>query len=94
MERQYSSQWKKHFESRLSNGRMIQKLFGRACMTNVFIGAIKHFPFLIKKMIKVTHGKEFLSLFITKFTALLHRLQTPSNNMIDCVGIQRQNYAD
>ncbi len=59
MERQYSSQWKKHFESRLSNGRMIQKLFGRARMTNVFIGAIKHFPFLIKKMIKATHGKEF-----------------------------------
>ncbi len=59
MERQYSSQWKKHFESRLSWGRMIQKLFGKSRMTNFFIGAIKHFPFLINKMIKATHGKEF-----------------------------------
>ncbi len=59
MERQYSSQWKKHFENRLSNGRMIQKLFGKERLTNFFIGAIKHFPFLINKMIKGTHGKEF-----------------------------------
>ncbi len=59
MERQYNSQWKKHFENRLSNGRMIQKLFGKSRMTNFFIGAIKHFPFLINKMIKATHGKEF-----------------------------------
>lgn len=59
MESQYSSQWKKHFENRMSNGRMIQKLFGKERMTNFFIGAIKHFPFLINKMIKATHGKEF-----------------------------------
>ena len=59
IERQYSSQWKKHFETRLRNGRMIQKLFGKALTTNVFIGAIKHFPFLIHKMIRATHGKEF-----------------------------------
>ena len=59
MEKQYSSQWKKHFESRLSWGRMIQKLFGKSRMTNFFIGAIKHFPFLTNKMIKATHGKEF-----------------------------------
>lgn len=59
MEEQYSSQWKTHFESRLSNGRMIQKLFGKEKMTNFFIALIKHFPFLINEMIKVTHGKEF-----------------------------------
>lgn len=59
MEGQYSSQWKKHFENRLSNGRMIQKLFGKDRVTNFFIGAFKHFPFLINKMIKATHGKEF-----------------------------------
>ncbi len=59
MEKQYRSDWKKHFESRLSNGRMIQKLFGKEKMTNFFIALIKHFPFLINKMIKATHGKEF-----------------------------------
>ena len=59
MESQYTSQWKKHFENRLSNGRMIQKLFGKTRLTNFFIGAIKSFPVLIRKMIKATHGKEF-----------------------------------
>ncbi|MEP7231492.1 MAG: FAD-dependent monooxygenase [Ginsengibacter sp.] len=59
MEEQYSSQWKTHFESRLSNGRLIQKLFGKEKVTNFFIALIKHFPFLINKMIKATHGKEF-----------------------------------
>ncbi len=59
MERQYTSKWKRHFESRLNNGRMIQKLFGKEKLTNFFIAFIKHFPFLINKMIKATHGKEF-----------------------------------
>ncbi len=59
MEHEYIIEWKKNFESRLNTGRMIQKLFGKTRMTNFFIGAIKHFPFLINKMIKATHGKEF-----------------------------------
>ncbi|MEO6290838.1 MAG: FAD-dependent monooxygenase [Ginsengibacter sp.] len=59
MERQYSTTWKKQFEKRLSNGRMIQKLFGKERMTNIFISMIKRFPFLINMMIKATHGKEF-----------------------------------
>ena len=59
MENQYAVKWKKHFESRLNTGRMIQKLFGKVQMTNLFISAVKHFPFLINKMIKATHGKEF-----------------------------------
>ncbi|MDQ6845412.1 MAG: FAD-dependent monooxygenase [Bacteroidota bacterium] len=59
LEAAYSKRWKKHFDTRLRNGRMIQKLFGKERMTNVFIGVIKHFPFLINKMIKATHGKEF-----------------------------------
>lgn len=59
MENQYAVLWKKHFESRLHAGRMIQKLFGKERMTNWFINTIKHFPFLINKMISVTHGKEF-----------------------------------
>ena len=59
MERQYGSEWKKHFENRLRTGRIIQKLFGKTRMSNFFIGAIKYFPSLITKMIKATHGKEF-----------------------------------
>ncbi len=59
MESQFVFQWQKAFKSRLRNGRMIQKLFGKAKTTNFFIGVIKYFPSLIRKMIKMTHGKEF-----------------------------------
>ncbi len=59
MENQYAVKWKKHFESRLHAGRMIQKLFGKERMTNLFISTIKHSPFLINKIISATHGKEF-----------------------------------
>jgi menaquinone-9 beta-reductase len=59
MESQYTRQWKMNFERRLNTGRMIQKLFGKVFMTNRFIGTIKHFPFLINRMVKATHGKEF-----------------------------------
>ncbi|MEP6596519.1 MAG: FAD-dependent monooxygenase [Ginsengibacter sp.] len=59
MEAQYITQWNKHFECRLKNGRMIQKLFGKERMTDLFISAIKYFPFMINKMVTATHGKEF-----------------------------------
>ena len=59
MERKYSKEWKKQFGKRLRNGRMIQQFFGKEKLTNLFIKSIKPFPFLIHKMIKATHGKEF-----------------------------------
>ena len=59
MENQYTHQWKMNFERRLHAGRMIQKLFGKEFITNRFIGVIKHFPFLIDRIVKATHGKEF-----------------------------------
>ena len=59
MENRYASQWRQEFSSRLRNGRMIQKLFGKVTLTNFFIKSIKHFPFLIRRMIGATHGKEF-----------------------------------
>ena len=59
MERQYLKQWNNCFKNRLRAGRMIQKLFGKEFITNRFIDALKPFPFLINKIIKSTHGKEF-----------------------------------
>ena len=59
MEKQYAREWQKVFENRLRNGRIIQKLFSKTLLTNVFIRIIKYFPFIIKRMIKATHGKEF-----------------------------------
>ncbi len=59
MELQYSELWMRQFSRRMNNGRLLQKFFGKEVMTNNFIGGIKHFPFLIKKLIKATHGNEF-----------------------------------
>ncbi|MEO6188629.1 MAG: NAD(P)/FAD-dependent oxidoreductase [Ginsengibacter sp.] len=59
MEKQYSELWMRQFDRRLKNGRFIQKLFGKEMLTNSFIGGIKSFPFLIKNLIKTTHGNEF-----------------------------------
>jgi flavin-dependent dehydrogenase len=59
MENQYALQWKNNFERRLKMGRIIQKLFGKELMTNIFIRILKSFPFLINEIIKATHGKEF-----------------------------------
>jgi flavin-dependent dehydrogenase len=58
MEFRFVFQWQKAFRTRLKNGRMIQKLFGKAKATDLFIIIIKHFPFLIKRLIKMTHGNE------------------------------------
>jgi len=59
MENNYTSQWKKQFGKRLRNGRIIQKFFGKETITNLFISSIKPFPFIVDRLIKSTHGKQF-----------------------------------
>jgi len=59
MENQYQRQWKNNFGKRLKAGRTIQKLFGKEIATNIFISFLKPFPFLVNKIVKATHGKEF-----------------------------------
>jgi flavin-dependent dehydrogenase len=59
MENNYSNQWQKEFGFRLQNGRIIQKFFGKELVTNLFIRSLKPFPFIINRLVKSTHGKEF-----------------------------------
>ncbi|MEO8720048.1 MAG: FAD-dependent monooxygenase [Ginsengibacter sp.] len=59
MEKKYTAEWQKKFGKRLKNGRRIQRLFGGERRTNLFIKTIKHFPIIIDKMIKSTHGHDF-----------------------------------
>jgi flavin-dependent dehydrogenase len=59
METQYSQGWKMKFSKRLATGRIIQQFFGKKWITNLFIAAMKPFPFFIKYMVKQTHGKPF-----------------------------------
>lgn len=59
LEREYSHQWESLFSHRLRWGRRIQALFGREFLTNQFISLVRYFPFIIKRMIRGTHGTEF-----------------------------------
>jgi flavin-dependent dehydrogenase len=59
MEQQYIKEWNKKFSKRLQAGRIIQSLFGKVSTTNAFISAIKYFPFLIRRLISLTHGRPF-----------------------------------
>jgi menaquinone-9 beta-reductase len=59
MEQKYAHSWNSHFASRLRTGRMIQSLFGKPAVTNIFLSAMKPFPGLIKKLIRQTHGEPF-----------------------------------
>jgi menaquinone-9 beta-reductase len=59
MEQQYSRTWNEHFASRLKTGRIIQSLFGKPAVTNIFLAAMKPFPSMISRLIKETHGEPF-----------------------------------
>lgn len=59
MEKKYCRQWQKEFASRLTTGRRIQRLFGGEWLTNLFISVVKPFPWVIRFLIKQTHGKPF-----------------------------------
>ena len=59
MEESYATEWKHQFAHRLRMGRMIQRLFGKRSVTNLFIAAVKPFPAIIRSLIRSTHGKPF-----------------------------------
>ncbi len=59
MESNYSKTWTKQFGKRLRNGRIIQKFFGKESVTNLFVKTLKPFPFIINRLVKSTHGKQF-----------------------------------
>ncbi len=60
MEKEYSSSWRSNFKTRLSAGRKFQKMFGNKFITEIFIAAVKPFPFVVNKLIGLTHGENFL----------------------------------
>jgi menaquinone-9 beta-reductase len=59
MEISYTRAWEKEFSGRLKTGRLIQSLFGKPATTNLFIRAMKPFPFLVRQLIRKTHGQPF-----------------------------------
>lgn len=59
MEQQYSNAWSNTFAKRLTVGRWVQGFFGKTWMTNLFIAMLKPFPFLVRAIVKQTHGERF-----------------------------------
>jgi flavin-dependent dehydrogenase len=59
MEQQYTQQWEKHFGRRLITGRILQRFFGNAYLTNFLISLVKPFPKLATYLISLTHGQPF-----------------------------------
>ncbi|MEJ7737579.1 MAG: NAD(P)/FAD-dependent oxidoreductase [Chitinophagaceae bacterium] len=59
LEEQYIKQWNRLFQKRLQTGRLIQKLFGKEWLTNVFINAVRPYPRFISYLIRQTHGDPF-----------------------------------
>ncbi len=59
MENYYTKQWRKQFSFRLKVGRIIQSMFGKNFTTNLLIVSLKKMPWLVKKIISLTHGKPY-----------------------------------
>lgn len=60
LEEEYISNWNNNFKTRLRAGRIFQKMFGNKFITEIFIGAVKPVPFIVNKLISLTHGENFL----------------------------------
>lgn len=59
MEIYYQRDWHKQFSARLTAGRLLQRFFGKAWLTNFFIAIMMRIPWLATRMISLTHGKPF-----------------------------------
>ena len=59
METTYSKNWQLQFAKRVRTGRIIQRLFGKSVVTNVFVQLVKTLPFLAKPLIRLTHGRTY-----------------------------------
>ena len=59
LEKNYEKKWNAALSFRIATGRNIQHLFGKEKITNAAFGILKKMPFVIDKLIGLTHGKPF-----------------------------------
>jgi menaquinone-9 beta-reductase len=59
MERSYQRNWNRQFSSRLRTGRIIQRFFGNPFWSTWLIRIMKPFPFIVRALIRQTHGDKF-----------------------------------
>jgi len=58
MEKKYQREWNRQFSSRLRTGRIIQHFFGNPFWSTWLIRIMKPFPFIIRALIRQTHGEK------------------------------------
>jgi menaquinone-9 beta-reductase len=60
MEQRYQKEWNNTFALRMKIGRFLQNnLFGGTNTTNMAIATLRHLPFMVQALIKLTHGKAY-----------------------------------
>ena len=59
MENTYQKNWNRLFAKRLKTGRFIQRFFGKTFWSVLLIRVMKPFPFLVRALIRQTHGEKF-----------------------------------
>ncbi|RZL37050.1 MAG: NAD(P)/FAD-dependent oxidoreductase [Pedobacter sp.] len=58
LENKYQKSWQQHFSARLNMGKVLSKLFMNKKTTNFLIYGLTKMPWLLKQIIKRTHGKK------------------------------------
>lgn len=59
LEKEYTRAWNFLFRKRLQTGRLIQQMFGKPVLTNLFLQTLKPFPKIVTYLIRQTHGEPF-----------------------------------
>lgn len=59
MEKNYQTNWHRLFAQRMKTGRIIQRFFGKRFWSVALIRLLKPFPFLVRALIRQTHGNPF-----------------------------------
>lgn len=57
LEKNYATEWKKHFGKRLTMGRLLSHALTNKTITNMFMKIVTAIPVLLYQIIKQTHGK-------------------------------------
>jgi flavin-dependent dehydrogenase len=58
MENRYQKNWNRQFSSRLRTGRIIQGFFGNPFWSTWLIRIMRPFPFIVRSLIRQTHGEK------------------------------------
>jgi flavin-dependent dehydrogenase len=60
LEKKYSQEWNAHFAKRLKTGRLLASILQKQNLTSVLLFFVVRMPFLLRKIIKETHGNPII----------------------------------